>query len=447
MNKKILGIICSLIITGCATKETFNYDEAIKNDLEKLKTVQTENISSNYLTDLFNNNDLDLLIKESILKNPSVQSSLLSIQISELQVKETLGNSLPTADFNLTGDKKEGSDQNYSSDISVSWELDIWGKISDAEKIAKYSLEAQDYEHQNVIDILAANVIRNWIEITTFNNYIEIEENRLLSLEKSEKFVLQRYRKGLGDLTDLDNIRQNIYTTKSTIAGYKNDLNESYRSLSVLTGDVELKQDVNITKDFVEIFSPLSNLGIQDLSRRPDLKSAYLDIVNQDLTTSIAYKNMLPSLSLSVSFEDSSDNLVDSLFVSPLWSVLGNITMPLFNSGSLEAAADIESLRTEKVYWDYQQTLLEAVKEVEDYKNLELTLSEQQGYLENALNLSIGNEKLDKERYLKGLIQISDYLDTQRDVFDLEKQVIDTVQSRITNRINLGLSLGLGVKK
>lgn len=443
MNKTYTYITISLIIAGCSSNGTVDYNNNIKDTIEKLNIEEME-VSSNKLVDLIDNNLLKNIIDLGLKKSPDMNNAELNLKIAQLNRNKEVGENLPNVNSNFKSNKTEGNKVSYQTDVTVSWELDLWNKISLANKLSDQYLEYSNYEYENVKSILIADIIRNWTDLNLYNKYIKIEEEKLKSLEKSHQFVIQRYSKGIGNLTDVDSIEKNIYTVKSNIEKYVYSKNESTRSLNVLIGSDDLSLYEVDDFNLINVFYPLDYSTKQNLQHRPDLKMAYKTIEMKDLSTRIAYKDMLPSFSLSASLSDSASNPIDSLLVSPIWNLLGQITMPLFNGSSLKNKAKISEMETEQAYWTYQKTLLNAVKEVNDYTELEKSLSIRENYLEKSLKLSKTIEKRDGDKYSKGLINISDYLSSQRSVYDFENQLATVKQERIKNRINLGLSLGLG---
>ena len=149
---------------------------------------------------------------------------------------------------------------------------------------------------------------------------------------------------------------------------------------------------------------PLADLPNQDLSRRPDLQSAYYNIYAEQYRASAAYKALLPSINLSAQLTG------DALFNSPAWTLLGQLTAPLFEGGKLRAQADIATLTAEKAYWSYKETLLTAVNEVNNALGQEQSLSRQQNHIHDALtsaNRSFANYQT---KYRQGLVNIIDLL-------------------------------------
>ena len=154
---------------------------------------------------------------------------------------------------------------------------------------------------------------------------------------------------------------------------------------------------------------------------------------------------MLPSINLEAALTDIADSPKDALLTNPLWSVLGQLTAPLYKGGQLKTAAEIAELNTAIAYQSYRETLLNAVLEVENALGSERSLMKQQGQIETALNHARNNLAHYRNSYQSGLVTILDLLAIQQNTYDLEEQLDQVIFQRLSNRIDLGLALGLGV--
>jgi outer membrane protein TolC len=190
---------------------------------------------------------------------------------------------------------------------------------------------------------------------------------------------------------------------------------------------------------------PLTSHGTQDLARRPDLQQAYREIVSAEYDARVAYKALLPSVSLELGLSGSGGEISDALFASPLWSLLGQLTQPLFDGGRLRAEAEIADLSAEQKYWAYRETLLNAVTEVENALSLEKSLQAQQIHIQQALESAERSSRMYTRKYRQGLSTLLELLQIQEETYDLESQLTQLTYQRLSNRITLGLALGLGV--
>ncbi|MCW8356732.1 TolC family protein [Marinomonas pontica] len=447
-------LLClSLLLTACsASQERENYADLAQSELDtvsKSKTSQWQTMDNvapaSYLTDLIQDAQLDNLITNALQANPSLQKTQLTLQASLWSIKSQHGDSLPSVEAGFSGSKSEGSDTSYKASLSISWEADLWQKLAQSEQAAAKSLASDEALYQASRDTLVANVIKTWLAITAKQHAIEIEQKRLALLEANEKLILKRFKNGLGTLEEMDESRTSTSQSKADLIEYKEDLAIEIRNLQLYLGETSLPSFVT-NAQYPAVSLSLHDFPQQNLQRRPDLKAAYLAIEAADLSTSVAYKDMLPSISLSATLSESAASPSAALFGSPIWSLLAQITQPLYQGGQLKAAAEIAKLETAQAYQDYRDTLLTAVNEVENTLGQERVLSQQVRHITEALASSQKNLKQYEKKYRTGLVELNDLISAQTTAFDLEAQLDDLIYQHLSNRVDLGLALGLGVK-
>lgn len=452
----VLAIMLSGLM-GCATtseadfstQATEQQNESIQQLLDRVETTGEEQTqqTTNLITDLVNVPELEQYLTTAFSANPSLQQSIVALKIAYAQEGLSFADQLPTVNANFSGEKTEGSDESYNADVTVSWELDLWQRLADVSAASRKDVAASQASLQNATNLLAANIMRGWLEISVNQQLLDIEQRRLAILENNETLVLDRYQVGLGTLEELDNAKTSTASTRATVAQYQESLAKSKRSLLLLTGELNTKvTDVNVAQAFPDVLNPLENMSVQNLAGRPDLQQAFFNIEAESLRTDAAYKAMLPSFSLSASLKDMAETPSEALFANPLWSALGQVSAPLFQGGRLKTNAEIAELTTEQSYWAYQETLLTAVNEVENAIGQEGSLAEQQQHLQASLSSAKRSVVSYEEKYRQGLVDIFDLLTVQQQAYDVESQLTNTTYQRLLNRIDLGLALGLGVE-
>lgn len=465
LNLPLKHSVLSLVLVGligCSSTNQADYTvlaeqiTASTNQQLLLELIQQSNLSAQgseenqaessiQITDLVSLPELDTFITQALETNPSFQQSVVALNIAYAQQGITAADRLPTVEASFSGKAQEDSDDTYTTDLTVGWELDLWQKLADSSNASMKDVMSSQASLQGAQDLVVANLMRTWLEISLKQQLVTIEEQRLVVLENNEDLVLARYKSGLGSLEDLDNAKSNSASTKATLADYREQLASSKRSLTLLTGQwVGESLDVSIPVIFPEVLNPLDMMPDQNLSRRPDLQSAFLNIEAEALRTDAAYKAMLPSISLSASLSDMAESPSEALLTGPLWSVLGQVSAPLFQGGKLKSQAEVAQLTTEQTYWAYQETLLNAVNEVENTMGQEGSLALQQQHLALALESAQRSFVSYEEKYRQGLVDIFDLLTVQQQTYDLEAQLTQTIYNRLVNRIDLGLALGLG---
>ncbi|MFL0806639.1 MAG: TolC family protein [Oceanobacter sp.] len=443
---------CLLVaLAGCSSlggSDFASQSDAPLQALESWQQTLPDASQRTYLTDLMPSEQVQALIQRGLENNPGVRQTALAIQIARENITDAKGERLPHANLNLSHTKTEDTDAVYQSGVQVSWTLDWLQKLQDGVDISTATLTKQQAEDQYARDLLASSIMDTWLQLVQQSQLIEIERQRLRVLEQNETTIVERYRKGLDELTDLDSARSRSASSRATLSAYRESQQTLQRAMAVLLGETlgDTRYQPNTTLAYPGVEVPLASVPEQDLGRRPDLQQAYLDIRIADLNSAIAYKSLLPSLSMSLSLAQSSASFRESLFTSPVWSLLNQLTAPLFQGDKLRAQARQADLSAEQRYWAYQETLLTAVREVEDAIGQEKTLMQQQAHIQDALDNAERSFEVYQNKYRQGLVSFLDLLTIQTQTFDLQVQKTRLIYNRLSNRVSLGLALGLGVK-
>jgi len=445
-------IFTTFLLASCTLTPKNNEltDEASKLPIEVNDWSQpsdgalTDTEQTVYINQLIQSHQLDEFITEAFTANPGLQQTLITLQIRQLEHDISSGSRLPSLNAGFSAARDEGSDAVYTGSLTVSWEADLWQKLGDESSAAAKDVSSQLALYQSARDTLAAGVMKAWLGLIAQQHVIRIQNQRIHSLQQNKLFIAQRYRNGLGSSEDLSSARSSVSSAKASLAEYQESLQQQKRSLQTLLGRSK-HEPLDITTMYPEVILPLADLPEQTLKRRPDLQSAYLDIEAASLRSTAAYKDLLPSISLEAALLDVASSPGDALFSNPVWSLLGQLTAPLYQGGQLKAAAEISDLNIAIAYQNYRDILLTAVTEVEDALGLERSLAQKQKHIEQALASSQNSLKQYQRSYRSGLATILELLLVEQNTYNLETELHNIIYLRLNNRITLGLALGLGV--
>lgn len=422
--------------------------------------------SDTTLTDVIDIKELPHLagyIDEALSSNASLQQSLITLRKAQLAIDSAKADRNLNVDASFSASKSETTNSNastssstssnsispsYSASMNVSWELDLWQKISDGISAANLDAASARASYQSARDSLVANVVRSYIDVLTQQQLLNIEQSRLTVLENNEAVILKRYSTGLGSLDDLDTARTSSANTRATIAQYENALLTAKRTLAVLLGrQNQSLNELNTQVSFPDVLLPLTTLPKQDLARRPDLQAAFYALKATEFEVDVAYKALLPSISLSASLSDNASTPSQALFTNPLWSLLGQMTAPLFQGGALRAQVEDAKLTSANAWWQYRETLLTAVQETQNALDSETALSARISHTNVALANAERSVSTIEGQYRQGLADILDLLSVYDTRFNLQAQAVELHAQKLQNRIDLGLALGLGVSQ
>lgn len=230
-----------------------------QQDLHTLPQWQSSSAESavraGSLFGLLDSPQLRLFVDEALVSNPNLQQTALSLQILQAELRQARGNQMVQVDAGLSGSKEEGSDESYSGALSVSWTLDIWGKLRDTTAAAGMDVQGQAELLRYARAELAAEVMDSWLQLVATSHSIGIQAKRVDTLRKTENYILSRYRSGLGDLQDLDSARSATSSARATLVEYQETLKRLQRTLQLLVG-MPTPLEVTILKNYPVVLTP-----------------------------------------------------------------------------------------------------------------------------------------------------------------------------------------------
>ncbi len=422
-------------------------DAVPQSDSESVPVAELTTGPTVSLAQLLDDPQLAALINKSLEANPGLQQTLFTLKQTRSQARMSGAARLPDADLDVSGERTEDSDDSFRSAVSVSWELDLWSKLDDSYSAALADVAEQEALFQAAQDSLVADVMDAWMNLIQLNRALWIQQQRVGARDQYLQSTIQRYRTGIGAVDDLDSARSSLASARADLADDEYQLAEARRTLRGLVGvatDDELQAlGFALSEQFPAVGMPVSELPEQTLERRPDLKAAWHALEAAEFNVDVAYKDMLPSLSLTAAFSDSGTSPSDALFKNPVWSLLGQLSAPLFRGGELKASARHAEYALAEAAQAYRETLLTAVTEVENAVDKERTLTTRIAAIDEALIGVRDNEARYLLRYRAGLASLQELLSVRQSRFDLEDSANVLQYQHLTNRISLGLTLGL----
>lgn len=457
-------VLATALLSGCASQKIIWSEQADKQSLplewQQPSDSQTQSVAS--LLKLLGapSPQIKELVSQALINNPTLQQTLINLKTARLDLASAQGEQLPTLNAELSNSRSESEDGSKhslsTSKLTLRWELDLWQRLADQTEAAQFNTAAIAQDYRAARALLIANVIKQSLSLTARSQQLAVEQQRTQVLQSNQQTIIARYKSGLSSLDDLETSRTAYANAMATQSAQEEALQKETRSLLTLLGaplsDLAARQKAeSAVQSLINAHAlPAVTLArvplpAETLASRPDVHAALLRINNQDALTRAAYKALLPSFSLSAELSNSSSGASNLLKQDPLWSLLGNITAPLYQGGQLKAAAERQELQAELAYWSYREVLLTAIQEVEDAQGQDRSLQRQQTFQQQALTSARNSEKNYQNRYRQGLVDILDLLQAQQSRFDTQSNVIETERTLLTNRIDLGLALGLGI--
>lgn len=440
----------SFIFMLFSCQSTFEVDENIQHvPVPENWQQNAENLSveNDWLAQL-RDTQAQELVNKALASNYQLKAKAYNVDIRKQQVIASGSQLWPSLDLSLQAGRRTAPEPaNYANSnslgLNLSYELDIWGKLSDFEKQANLLFLAEQASYKQSKQQLVADVVVTWFNVIEAQQLLGLYQQRASSVKQNLDIIESGYSQGLNNALDVYLSRNELNNELSRVANQISVNKTEIRKLERLTGDYP-KGELLVSASL-----PLLNndipLGIpaELVSRKPSLLASWNQLLAKDASLAYAHKARFPSIQLSASYGTESTDFSDLLSGSALgWSLLGGVTAPLFNAGRLSAneeKARYELKQSEQLYLD---SLYGAFSDVENAITIEASLKHSYQTMVSAQENAAQAQILSFEQYQSGLVSYTTVLDAQKRAFDAQATLINIKKQLVVNRIKLHLALG-----
>lgn len=385
MKHIILLAAAGLLLSSCGIYNKYQRPEDITTDGlygTDVEVQDTTSIATLSWRELFTDPQLQTLIEHALEGNTDLLSAHQRIKEAEAALMSAKLAYLPSFMLTPTGgvssfDKSKGS-WTYTGIASASWEVDVFGKLTNAKRRSKaLYLQSLEYE-QAVSTSLIANVANLYYTLLMLDEQYRISEQTANNWQESVRTMRAMMAAGMTNEASVSQSEANCRQVEASLLDLNQQINEVENSLSILLGDVpgaierssRQQEGVQVSAPnalFTQDFPQELTVGVplQLLSRRPDVKSAELSLASAFYSTNAARSAFYPSITLGGTAGWT--NSAGSMIVNPgklLLSAVGSLTQPLFNRGLNVAQLKIAKAQQEEAKLAFRQALLNAGGEV-----------------------------------------------------------------------------------
>jgi multidrug efflux system outer membrane protein len=421
----------------------FNSDSSAVDTLVNLKWWE-----------IFNDPTLDTLVITALQQNKNVNIAISRIEEARANLGFTEADIFPRVDLQgsatrgtyVGGGLKLDSESNgFFIAPVVNWEIDFWGKFRRANESAQAQYLASEFSLRKIQISLITEVVSTYFLLLDYKDRLKISESTLESRMESLRIIQERFDKGIVPEIDLNQAQIQKEIAASTVPIYKRLSSQTEHSLSILLGQMPNRVKTGITLD-KRSEPPDIPVGMpsQLLVRRPDVAEALYLLQSQNAQIGVAVAQMFPAISLTGILGFASSDLSTLTSGDPAWSIGGSLLGPIFNFGKNTSRVEVQEARTQKVLYEYENTVLNAFREVEDALIEVQTLKEQIEAKKRQYLAAKNAEKLSRMRYDLGVTSYLEVLESERTLFSAELELSETKQLSLNSYIKLYKALGGG---
>ncbi|NVK40771.1 MAG: efflux transporter outer membrane subunit [Oceanospirillaceae bacterium] len=440
------------LATGCATSGIGIEPDSMALPERWQSPSNTSAVSPGWLDEL-DDPALASLVAEGLANNHQLAAQRALVRQSEQGLIIAGADLYPELDLSLdisrsrqAVDRAVGGPQtSYGIGLDLGWELDLWGKLSDGQRQANLTLAARRAELDAARLDLASDLANAWYELLATEQQLALFSRRLHNLEQNLEVIESGYRLGLGSALDVYLARNDVESERARVEAQTQLRGEAARGLQRLLGRYPDGRWTQLPALPLLQTPVTAGVPADLLRRRPDLQSAWMDLMASDAALAIAHKQRFPSLQIQASVGDESGRLPDLLEGGLAWSLAAGLAQPLFNAGRLEAGEGQARARVEELEKRFLDELFIAFGEVENSLGRSQALQAQYEQFQQAERNARLAEELAFEQYRKGLVEYSTVLEAQRRSLDAQNSAIETRRDLLQNRVALYRALGGGL--
>jgi NodT family efflux transporter outer membrane factor (OMF) lipoprotein len=413
-----------------------------------------------------NDPELDALIDRAVESNLDLRLATARLREARARRAAVSGEQLPTINLDAAyhHERISGNSQPFASvgntgqipfewnlyqlGFDANWELDVFGGTRRAVEAAGADVTAGVEGRREVLLSVLAEVARNYVELRGIQRQLEVAEANLRV--QRETVEVTRSQRAHGVVTELDVARAAAQAsgTEAQIPALRNQQWQAVHRIAVLlgrepdalAGELSPHKPIPLPPHRVPVGLP-SEL----LRRRPDIRRAERELAGATARVGVAVADLFPRFSLvATGGVESSDT--ENLFNWPsrVFNVGPQVTFPIFDAGRLRAIVQVRNAQQEQALVGYQQTVLGALREVEDAITGLGTEQERAKSLSDRVASTADAAAIARDQYKQGLTDFLTVLDAERSLYQAQDDLARSQQAVTVNLIALYKALGGG---
>jgi outer membrane protein, multidrug efflux system len=347
-----------------------------------------------------------------------------------------------------TSDEKSTSSASYGAAFDVAWELDFWGRFRRGIEAADAAYFASIAQYDDVQVLVAAQAASFYSTIRTFELRLRIAQENAALQRRSLEITERLFRSGNESELDVQQARSLYLGTLATIPELDSAQRQTQNALSVLLGRPPGPMpEMNAGREQI----PRADLAVivdipADLLRqRPDVRNAEMQLAAQSALIGVSEAALYPSIALVGSVGLSSTSQ-DSSTTTLNWSAGPALVWNVFDYGRLKNQVLVQDARFQQLYEIYQDTVLQAARELDDAAVAFASNRAQVELLEQAVQAARRSLDIATIQYQEGLVDFERVLDSQRTLFGQQDRLVSTRGDVTQSLIALYKAMGGGWK-
>lgn len=430
------GIITiMLLMAGCNSNK--NLDKRLNE-----RVNLTEDVIQRYRIDeqwwaIYNDNQLNELITLGLENNVDLMKKVIDVNRALYQANLISADLVPTFSANTGGSVqkniKQGghSSQDFSGNVGVSYELDLWRKIANTASAEEWEYAATIQDKESARLALINNIVDVYYHLVYLNQSIDITKKSISNYQKINELVSLKYQYGKVSSLDPNQTKQAILSANNNLIDLQKQREVAEQTLRNL---LNLKPTDPLPVNYPNLLtlnlSPVNlDVPLSVIANRPDLRAIEYRLERSLLRLKASEKSWYPTITLGAAVNSSSDR-VRTAYDMPFAGGNVTIALPFLDWSRIRWRVKISEQEYEMMKLELGQAITTALNEISTYYG---GYSKTRSILENLENKYGYDKQITTYydlRYQQGAGELKDWLEA------INTQ-INTEISLVSNRYQL----------
>ncbi|EKO3561929.1 efflux transporter outer membrane subunit [Vibrio fluvialis] len=439
--------LCVLLATGCVARSELPEQNVTVPEQWQTGQTQSETQAISQWWTSFGDPQLNQWVEKVLATNSNLAIATLTLKQARLEAGLATSDTYPDVSASVSGERSKpldggDSSKSYQASLSVSYELDLWGKLSAAKDAAMWTALATQQEREATAQSLVATTAQLYWQIGYLNQRVELSNNDINDAKETLALTQSQYRHGSVTRVNVLEAERTLAGLEATHRDYLQQRTEAVNAFAILFDQPpqDLATSIPALPDYAV---PTIEAGVPAdvLNRRPDVKQSLFELKSVLATKDNTDTNYFPSLTLTGALGGSSTEL-RKLLSDPIGTLGADLTLPFLNWNEMQLNRDIAQVKYESAIISYRKTLYAALQDVDNALSAKENYEFQAEKLQKQYDSAAEVARIYKSQYEYGAIDITTLLDAQENERSAKASLLENRYNQLVNIATVYQSLG-----
>ncbi|EKO3377436.1 TolC family protein [Vibrio fluvialis] len=439
--------LCVLLATGCVARSELPEQNVTVPEQWQTGQTQSETQAISQWWTSFSDPQLNQWVDKVLATNSDLAIATLTLKQARLEAGLATSDTYPDVSASVSGERSKPLDggessKSYQASLSVSYELDLWGKLSAAKDAAMWTALATQQEREATAQSLVATTAQLYWQIGYLNQRVELSNNDIKDAKETLALTQSQYRHGSVTRVNVLEAERTLAGLEATHRDYLQQRTEAVNAFAILFDQPpqDLATSIPALPDYAV---PTIEAGVPAdvLNRRPDVKQSLFELKSVLATKDNTDTNYFPSLTLTGALGGSSTEL-RKLLSDPIGTLGADLTLPFLNWNEMQLNRDIAQVKYESAIISYRKTLYAALQDVDNALSAKENYEFQAEKLQKQYDSAAEVARIYKSQYEYGAIDITTLLDAQENERSAKASLLENRYNQLVNIATVYQSLG-----